>query len=71
MIIDLSVPVNEKTPVYPGDPATKIDPAGVLAKDGYNDHYISLGTHVGTHIDAPLHMLEGGQSLDKFLLSNL
>lgn len=65
MFIDLSVPINEQTPIYPGDPATKIEPAGVLAKDGYNDHYISLGTHVGTHIDAPLHMLEGGLSLDK------
>jgi arylformamidase len=65
MHIDLSVPVNEQTPVYPGDPATKIEPAGVLAEDGYNDHYISLGTHVGTHIDAPLHMLEDGLSLDK------
>lgn len=65
MIVDLSVVINEQTPVYPGDPATKIEPAGILAKDGYNDHYISLGTHVGTHVDAPLHMLEGGASLDK------
>ena len=57
--------LNEKTPVYPGDPSTKIEPAGELAKDGFNDHYISIGTHVGTHIDAPLHMLENGVSLDK------
>lgn len=65
MIVDLSVPLNEQTPIYPGDPATKIEPAGVLAKDGYCDHYISVGTHVGTHIDAPKHMLEGGSSLDQ------
>ena len=65
MVVDLSVPLNAQTPIYPGDPATKIEPAGVLAKDGYNDHYISVGTHVGTHIDAPQHMLEGGASLDK------
>lgn len=64
MIIDLSVPINEETPVYPGDPATKIEPAAMLAKDGYADHYISLGTHVGTHVDAPMHMLEGGAGLD-------
>lgn len=68
MVIDLSVPLNEKTPVYPGDPATKISPAGVLAKDGYCDHYISIGTHVGTHIDAPMHMLEDGKSLDQMPL---
>jgi len=68
MYIDLSVLVDKQTPVYPGDPATKIEPAGVLAKDGYCDHYISIGTHVGTHIDAPMHMLEGGKSLDQIPL---
>jgi arylformamidase len=65
MIVDLSVLVNEQTPVYPGDPATIIKPAGVMANDGYCDHYISIGTHVGTHIDAPMHMLEDGASLDQ------
>lgn len=64
-ILDLSVVINEKTPVYPGDPATKIAPAGVLEADGYNDHNISIGTHVGTHVDAPLHMLAHGKSLDQ------
>lgn len=65
MIVDLSVSLNEQTPIYPGDPATKISPAGVLAKDGYCDHFVAVGTHVGTHIDAPMHMLEGGTSLDQ------
>lgn len=64
MIIDLSVPLNAQTPIYPGDPTTKIEEAGVLAKDGYTDHYISIGTHVGTHVDAPMHMLDKGASLD-------
>lgn len=69
-IIDLSVALNEQTPVYPGDPATLIKPAGDIVKDGYRDHYVSIGTHVGTHIDAPMHMLEGGQSLDKVPVDN-
>jgi kynurenine formamidase len=68
MLIDLSVALNEQTPIYPGDPATKIEPAGVLAKDGYTDHYVSIGTHVGTHIDAPMHMLDDGKSLDQISL---
>jgi kynurenine formamidase len=63
-LIDLTVPLNEQTPVYPGDPATRIKPQGTLATDGSNDHYISVGTHVGTHIDAPLHMLADGKNLD-------
>lgn len=65
MLIDLSVPINEQTPVYPGDPTTKIVPAGDISKDGFCDHYVSMGTHVGTHIDAPMHMIKGGKSLDQ------
>lgn len=67
-VVDLSVSINEQTPIYPGDPDTKIAAAGKLAKDGYNDHYVSMGTHVGTHIDAPLHMIEDGASLDTILV---
>ncbi len=63
--VDLSVPINEATPIYPGDPKTSIKPAGVLEKDGYCDHYLSMGTHVGTHVDAPMHMIAGGKSLDQ------
>lgn len=65
MLIDLSVPLNEQTPVYPGDPATEIRPAGILDKDGFQDHYLCCGTHVGTHMDAPSHMIEGGKNLDE------
>jgi arylformamidase len=67
MFIDLSVELNENTPVYPGDPKVQIEPAGVLEKDGYRDHKITFGTHVGTHIDAPSHMLNG-KTLDQFPL---
>lgn len=63
--VDLSVLVNEHTPVYPGDPPVKIDLAGVFEQDGYTDHLLHFGTHTGTHIDAPLHMIDGGQTLDQ------
>ena len=66
MLIDLSVELNEKTPIYPGDPATTIRPSGVLEQDGYRDHFVCVGTHVGTHMDAPSHMLAGGKNLDEF-----
>ena len=66
--IDLSVPLNEDTPVYPGDPVTSIRSHAALEKDGYEVHVVSLGTHVGTHIDAPSHMLPGGKSLAQFPL---
>ena len=65
MYIDLSVTLNQQTPVYPGDPAIKIEPAGVFERDGWNDHVISVNTHVGTHVDAPLHMIADGKTLDQ------
>jgi arylformamidase len=64
MYIDLSVTVNERTPVYPGDSPVEVKAAGEIEHDGFNDHVISINTHVGTHIDAPLHMLAGGRALD-------
>lgn len=38
----------------------------MIKRDGYNDHVVSFGTHVGTHIDAPLHMIAGGKTLNQF-----
>ncbi len=64
-IIDLSQTIDQSIPVYPGDPEVEVTPAGVFDKDGYNDHLVSIGTHVGTHIDAPLHMLKDGKTLDQ------
>ncbi len=65
MIVDLSQPITERTPVYPGDPTVKIQRVGVLEKDKYCDHVVTMGTHVGTHIDAPMHMLAGGVGLNE------
>jgi len=66
--IDLSLPITKDMPVFPGDPPVKIEQAGVLKTDGYEDHYVSFGTHAGTHIDAPRHMVEGGKGLNNFPL---
>lgn len=70
MYLDLSRPINEQTPVFPGDPTIKIEPAGIFQNDGYSDHLVSIGTHVGTHIDAPAHMLDGGKTLDQIPIEN-
>lgn len=66
MYIDLTVDLNPHTPIYPGDPVTKIEPTSTIEKDGYTDHYLSFATHAGTHIDAPLHMMSGGKTLDRY-----
>jgi kynurenine formamidase len=66
MIVDLSQPVYHGMPVYPGDPETSIAPSGSYDREGYVLHSITLGTHAGTHVDAPLHFVSGATAIDAF-----
>lgn len=68
MIIDLSVTLSESTPVYPGDPAPRIRRDTTVTENGYLGHTLTLGTHNGTHIDAPAHMIEGAATLGQISL---
>jgi kynurenine formamidase len=67
--IDLSVPLDEGTPVYPGDPVPRIRPASTIAVDGFNLLAVSMGSQTGTHVDAPFHFQEGGARIDELDLS--
>lgn len=69
MIIDLSVLLNNSSPVYPGDPTVEMLATTSHAEEGYEIHQITLGTHAGTHIDAPSHMIVGGKTIDQFELT--
>lgn len=69
-IIDLSVLLDSETPVYPGDPKTKLETLTSVDNDGHFDTYISTVTHTGTHIDAPAHMIKDGKTLNEFPASH-
>lgn len=64
--LDLTAPLNNDTPVYPGDPPVRVTAGAQVAKDGYADSTVTFSTHSGTHIDAPMHMLESGKSLGAY-----
>jgi len=66
MILDLTHPLGPNTPVYPGDPSPSISRLNNVASDGFTDHSFTLGTHVGTHIDAPAHMITDGKTLGQY-----
>lgn len=66
MLIDLSVILDQNTPVYPGDITATITKTGEVAVDGFCHHELHLSTHIGTHIDAPSHMIDGGKNLNEF-----
>lgn len=64
-IIDLTHTFSDDMPVYPGDPIPELVQIAHIAKEGYTDYKITTGMHVGTHMDAPLHMLESGKKLSE------
>ncbi|WP_457751395.1 cyclase family protein [Thermococcus sp.] len=68
MIIDLSVPLSDRTPVYPGDPEVKIRPWAFIERDGYYMNSLKLGEHSGTHVDAPAHFIPRGETIDEMPL---
>lgn len=61
-VIDLSYTVEHAMEVFPADP-----PVGILKhhcyKNGYFVSQIIMGTHSGTHVDAPVHKLPETRSI--------
>ncbi|GAC1484983.1 MAG: cyclase family protein [Candidatus Dormibacteria bacterium] len=68
-VIDISVPIRDAMTVYRGNPAVRVDAAMTLAKDGVNLSEICLGSHTGTHVDAPRHFIKGGRGIDRLDLN--
>lgn len=64
-LIDLTHTFTDKMPAYPGDPDPSLTQAASIGKEGYTDHLLHTLMHVGTHMDAPLHMIEGGKKMDQ------
>lgn len=58
-------------PYFKGDPIPDIRQFKNIQKDGYNIIEMKIGTHTGTHIDAPSHFIEGGKTVDQLDLSDL
>jgi arylformamidase len=69
---DISVGVSPEIPVWPGDPPVVLERVKSLENgDEANVSRIQSGVHVGTHIDAPIHFVEGGASVDAIPLKSL
>lgn len=63
---DISVPLN-RAPIYPGDrPFSQEWMERMDRGDGYNLSALSLGSHAGTHLDFPAHLLEGGKGQNDY-----
>jgi len=63
-IIDISVPNGPGQHVYPGDPVPEVRAVRRIAQgDVCNLSLLTLGSHTGTHVDAPYHFLADGPRL--------
>jgi len=71
-IHDISVPIRADMPIYAGDPDVDLERASSIAEGGHaNVSKVSMGVHTGTHVDAPVHFLEGAPGMESVSLDAL
>lgn len=71
-IYDISVGISNDMPVWPGDPAVKLARVKSIRAGAHaNVSRLECGVHSGTHVDAPLHYVDGMYGVDKMALDDL
>ena len=72
-IIDLTYLIEEGMLTFdaPWHPVVSITQMGRHDVEGRETRKITFGTHTGTQVDAPLHFVKGGNSIDKVSLEKL
>ncbi len=72
ILYDISVTISPALPRYPGDPPVRLAPMPAPVEgEPFCVTRLSFGSHTGTHIDAPAHLLAGGTTVDEIPLSLL
>jgi arylformamidase len=65
IIKDLSQTYANGMPHAPTIPPPSFQQIKSVERDGYSVTRLSIATHIGTHIDAPSHLIDGGQTIDE------
>ena len=66
-VVDLTHPISSELPVYfPWHPKTDLEQTASYQNNRCEVRRLSIGTHSGTHIDAPSHVFEGKPTLDQY-----
>ncbi len=68
---DLTHHLRNGMPIYPGDPSPSFEHYSTLQKEGVNLTKITMGSHTGTHLDAPRHFIKDGIGIDRILPNKL
>jgi arylformamidase len=71
-LVDVTLRLSPDVPTYPGNPPFSITPVKRIATGGSsNVSALTLGTHAGTHVDAPRHFFDGRPGVDALPLDVL
>ena len=71
-LLDVSVLLAPGLATYPGNPALEITPVHRIADgDSANNSRLVMGTHTGTHVDAPKHFFDDKPGVDSLSLDLL
>lgn len=72
IIKDITLPIEPDMPVWPGDDRVQLFRRQKLEDgDSSNVSFLSLSVHTGTHIDAPIHFLLNGKTVDQIPMDYL
>lgn len=69
--VDLTQPIRHDTVRWPGEPAPSARLLATIEHDGAYAREITIGEHTGTHLDAPCHFVEWGESVDQIGVDRL
>ncbi|MEO6206874.1 MAG: cyclase family protein [Candidatus Limnocylindrales bacterium] len=70
--IDVSVPIRPGMATFDGDPAVHlVRTASLAAGDVCNVSRLDFGVHSGTHVDAPVHFIDGAAGIETISLDTL
>ncbi|MFB6144544.1 MAG: cyclase family protein [Candidatus Nanohaloarchaea archaeon] len=69
-IIDVSMEISEDMIYYPGNPQPEIEKYRQIPEDSTTESKICIGSHTGTHVDAPQHIQEDGETVEELDLEN-
>jgi len=69
---DISIPIHAGMHVYNGNPGFRLELVSSIAAGAHaNVSRLDLGVHNGTHVDAPLHFIDGRAGTESLDLETL
>ncbi len=65
-IHDVMVTLRPDMPTWPGEQGPRVEPLKRIARgDSANVSLVTFGDHTGTHVDPPVHFVEGAKAVDE------